>query len=77
MEIQSAKAIYSRLIADEQFERQLKQAASHEECFRALKIGGFACTSDNLDIAKNQSLSSDLRSPNLFYFPHFLTKIGS
>ena len=58
MTIQSAKALYSRLIADEQFKKQLKQAASDEKLCQVLKMAGFACTSTNLNIARNQLLKS-------------------
>ena len=58
MTIQSAKAIYSRLIADEQFERQLERAVSYEERYQILQTAGFTCTSVELNIAKNQLLQS-------------------
>lgn len=53
MTIQSAKAIYSRLIADKQFERQLERAVSYEERYHILQTAGFTCTSVELNIAKN------------------------
>ena len=53
MSIQSARALYSRLIADDQFKRKLEQAANYEECYQILQIAGFACTSE-LNIARNQ-----------------------
>lgn len=56
MTIQSAKALYSKLIADEQFKKQLEQAASDEKLRQVLKMAGFACTLTNLNIGRNQLL---------------------
>jgi predicted ribosomally synthesized peptide with nif11-like leader len=54
MSIQSAIALYSRLIADDQFKRKLEQAANYDECYQILQVAGFTCTSAELNIAKNQ-----------------------
>lgn len=58
MSIQNAKALYSRLLADEEFRKQLEQAASYQERYHILKAAGFSCTQVELNIAKNELLQS-------------------
>ena len=58
MSIQSAKALYSRLLADEEFRRQLERATSYEQRCRILQAAGFSCTPAELNIAKHELLQS-------------------
>ena len=58
MSIQSAKALYSRLLSDEAFRRQLEQAVSHQQRYEILQAAGFSCTPAELQIAKNELLQS-------------------
>jgi predicted ribosomally synthesized peptide with nif11-like leader len=58
MSIQNAKALYSRLLADEEFKQQLEQAASHQQRHQILQAAGFSCTPAELDIAKRELLQS-------------------
>lgn len=58
MSIKNAKVLYSRLLADENFRKQLEQAFSYEERYRILQSAGFTCTSLELKIAKNELLQS-------------------
>lgn len=58
MSIQNAKALYCRLLADEEFRKQLEQAASYLQRYQILKAAGFSCTQAELNIAKNELLQS-------------------
>ena len=58
MSIQSAKALYTRLLADEDFRQQLEQAASDQQRYDILQAAGFACTPAELKIAKQELLQS-------------------
>ncbi|MCW5315513.1 Nif11-like leader peptide family natural product precursor [Nostoc sp. KVJ3] len=58
MSIQSAKALYTRLLVDEEFRTQLEQAASQEERGQILQNTGFYYTPDELKIAKAELLES-------------------
>lgn len=58
MSIQNAKALYTRLLADTEFRKQLEQAASYRERYDILQAAGFACTPTELKIAKNELLRS-------------------
>ena len=65
MSIKHAKALYSRLIADENFRQKIEQAFSYEERYQILQDAGFACTSLELKIAKNELLQSSLKNREL------------
>jgi predicted ribosomally synthesized peptide with nif11-like leader len=58
MSIQNAKALYSRLLADEEFKQQLEQAASYQQRHQILQAAGFSCTPAELNIAKRELLQS-------------------
>ncbi|MGL5942263.1 MAG: Nif11-like leader peptide family RiPP precursor [Waterburya sp.] len=58
MSIHNAKALYTRLLVDEEFRKQLERAASYQERYDILQTAGFACTPTELNIAKNELLRS-------------------
>jgi predicted ribosomally synthesized peptide with nif11-like leader len=58
MSIQNAKALYTRLLADEKFRKQLEQAVNYQERYDILQAAGFSCTPIELKIAKNELLRS-------------------
>lgn len=65
MSIQSAKALYSRLLADEKFRKQLEQAANYQRRYQILQAAGFSCTHTELKIAKNELLNSMTKNQEL------------
>lgn len=58
MSIKSAKALYTRLLADKKFRKQLEQAVSYQQRYDILRAAGFSCTQTELKIAKNELLQS-------------------
>ena len=58
MSIQSARALYTRLLADEDFRKELEQATSYQQRYDILQAAGFSCTPVELQIAKNELLQS-------------------
>ncbi len=58
MSIQNAKALYTRLLADEEFRKQLEQAVNYQERYDILQAAGFSCTPTELKIAKHELLRS-------------------
>ena len=58
MSIQSAKALYTRLLADKQFRRELERAFNYQQRHDILQAAGFSCTPTELKIAKNELLES-------------------
>ena len=58
MSIQNAKALYSRLLIDEKFRKQLEGAACDRDRAQILQDAGFSCTQVELKIAKNELLHS-------------------
>jgi predicted ribosomally synthesized peptide with nif11-like leader len=65
MSIQSAKALYTRLLVDEEFRTQLEQVASQEERGQILQTSGFDYTPDELKIAKAELLESAVTNDEL------------
>ena len=58
MSIQSARALYTRLLADADFRKQLEQATSYQQRYKILQDAGFTCTPAELKIARNELLQS-------------------
>ena len=58
MSIQNARALYTKLLVDEEFRKQLEQAASYQKRYGILETAGFSCTPAELKLAKNELLQS-------------------
>lgn len=58
MSIHNAKALYTKLLADDLFRLKLEQASSEKQRYHILKEAGFSCTLQELKIAKNELLKS-------------------
>ncbi|WP_202947543.1 Nif11-like leader peptide family natural product precursor [Nostoc punctiforme] len=58
MSIQSAKALYTKLLVDEEFRTKLEQTANQQERRQILQAGGFDYTPDELNLAKAELLES-------------------
>ncbi|MDZ8105939.1 MAG: Nif11-like leader peptide family natural product precursor [Nostoc sp. DedQUE12a] len=58
MSIQSAKALYTKLLVDEEFRTKLEQAPSQQKRREILQASGFDYTPDELQIAKAELLQS-------------------
>ncbi|MEM7592237.1 MAG: Nif11-like leader peptide family natural product precursor [Cyanobacteria bacterium P01_A01_bin.83] len=59
MSIKNAKALYTKLLADEEFRRKLEGASSYLQRVQILQSAGFSCTPTELNIAKNEMLQFD------------------
>ncbi len=58
MSIQSARALYTKLLVDEEFRQQLEQVTSYQQRYDILQAAGFVCTLAELKLAKNELLQS-------------------
>lgn len=65
MSIESAKALYSRLLTDQAFRVQLEQAISQEERLQIVRTAGYDYTPEELETAKTQILESSATNDEL------------
>ncbi|MEH1770599.1 Nif11-like leader peptide family natural product precursor [Nostoc sp.] len=58
MSIESAKALYTKLLVDEEFRAELEEAATKHQRCEILQAAGFDYTPDELKVAKTELLES-------------------